>query len=317
MTPSPADTPDHADDGADSAAERSGVADTPDTPDHADDGTDSGDGAERGGGGSGSGGRGRRGRQPHEHFVGRRDVTEWRSAPGQRLAGGNQRLAERFGARRTLVAFLVVGGVVATTATFLAALTYDAVTDRDGIASLDRPALALAKRLRSPASDVAAAGIAYVFGPVGMPVLTLASAAALAARQRRVSPLILSVAAGAGSLIMTVRGKGIVHRNRPRRHDAVPPYESSPSFPSGHTLNATTVAGTLAYLIALQQKRQLPQVAVIGGAAGVVAAVGLSRVLLGAHWLTDVAFGWLSGTGWLALVITGHRLYLSSTADDH
>jgi membrane-associated phospholipid phosphatase len=42
------------------------------------------------------------------------------------------------------------------------------------------------------------------------------------------------------------------------------------------------------------------------------ATVGLSRVLLGAHWLTDEAFGWLSATGWLALVITSHRFYLTS-----
>ncbi|GGF15977.1 phosphatase PAP2 family protein [Subtercola lobariae] len=248
----------------------------------------------------------------YQRYVGHRDVTEWRSAPGRRLRKRQQQLAERFGARRTLVVTLIAGGTVATLMTFLAALTYDAVTDRDGIASLDKPALRRAKRLRSPALDTAAAGIAYVFGPIGMPAMTIASAAALSARHKQISPAVLLTAAGAGSLIMTVRGKGIVHRNRPRRRDAVPPYETSPSFPSGHTLNATTIAGTLAYLIALSQKRQLPQAAVIGGAGVVVTGVGLSRVLLGAHWLTDVMFGWLSGTGWLALVVTSHRLYLSS-----
>jgi undecaprenyl-diphosphatase len=35
-------------------------------------------------------------------------------------------------------------------------------------------------------------------------------------------------------------------------------------------------------------------------------------VLLGAHWFTDVLVGWTTGTGWLGLVITSHRLYLTS-----
>jgi membrane-associated phospholipid phosphatase len=40
-------------------------------------------------------------------------------------------------------------------------------------------------------------------------------------------------------------------------------------------------------------------------------AMGLSRVFLGHHWLTDVIFAWLLGTAWLALVITSHRLFLT------
>ena len=40
-------------------------------------------------------------------------------------------------------------------------------------------------------------------------------------------------------------------------------------------------------------------------------AMGLSRVFMGHHWLTDVIFAWLLGAAWLALVITSHRLFLT------
>lgn len=46
--------------------------------------------------------------------------------------------------------------------------------------------------------------------------------------------------------------------------------------------------------------------------AGVFAlAMGLSRVYLGHHWLTDVLVAWALGLGWLTVVITAHRLLLT------
>lgn len=248
----------------------------------------------------------------HRKYVGSRDVTDWKTRAGRRLASRHKAIGDRFGHGRTLVATLAIGGALAAAASFAAAQIYDGVTDRNGLEALDGPALKLAKGLRSPVTDGAAASIARVFGPVGMPLLTVSAAAVLSTRQRKFTPATLLVAAGVGSLAMTLAGKHIIHRHRPHRRDAIPPFEKSPSFPSGHTLNATTIVGTLAYLLALEQKKNLPQVLTIGAAGGTAITVGLSRVLLGAHWFTDVAVGWTTGAGWLALIVTSHRLYLTN-----
>ena len=63
------------------------------------------------------------------------------------------------------------------------------------------------------------------------------------------TPLILMLIAVAGSLLLTTVGKQVIGRVRPPLVDAVPPYESSPSFPSGHALNSTVIAGLVAYLV--------------------------------------------------------------------
>ena len=51
--------------------------------------------------------------------------------------------------------------------------------------------------------------------------------------------------------------------------------------------------------------------AVVGYAVFSVYAVtmGLSRVYLGHHWLTDVLAAWVLGLAWLAMVIGVHRLW--------
>ena len=91
----------------------------------------------------------------------------------------------------------------------------------------------------------------------------------------------------------------------------MPPFETSPSFPSGHALNSTVIAGLVAYLLLRRLNSSVARVVTVVLAAAWALAMGLSRVFLGHHWLTDVMVGWTLGLAWLALVITAHRLYLT------
>lgn len=223
-----------------------------------------------------------------------------------------QKLMGFLGPYQALALILVVGAVVAAGMTALASEIYEAVTEEDGVALLDRPILDAMLELRSPAADSFVTHFTNVGGVIGMPLLALSIMVFLALRRRSWTPVILIAGAGLGSLLMTIAGKELIGRTRPPELDAVAPFETSPSFPSGHTLNATVIAGIVVYVILLHQHSRLVKVLSITLAAVFALTMGISRVFLGHHWFTDVVAAWALGLAWLAVVITVHRLLLAT-----
>lgn len=252
-----------------------------------------------------------------DRSVGTLSITHWYTPVGRAAASLARRAGLFFGDRIALVLILVIGAIVAFGLSFVASRIYDAVTETDGVAGLDRPILDFAMRARTPELNAVSATIAYVAGPIGMPILAVLAIVILAFHRKSWTPVILIASAGAGSVLMTIAGKDIVGRVRPPQVDAVPPFEFSPSFPSGHTLNAIVIAGVVCYLLILRQRSTHARVITITIASLLAIAVGLSRVYIGAHWSTDVLAGWTLGGAWLALVITAHRLYVTSRAAHH
>lgn len=204
---------------------------------------------------------------------------------------------------------MLVGGVLVVLLAVLSAEVYDNVVDDAGLANLDKPTLASMEQLRSPGLDSFVTGFTNIGGGIGMPILASILTAWLIWASRTWRPLILIGAAAAVSTTATTLGKKLIGRNRPDFADAVPPYEASPSFPSGHALNTTVVIGLVVYLACLQVKRTIARVALIAAGVVFVAAMGMSRVYLGHHWMTDVIVGWLLGLAWVAIVIMAHRLF--------
>lgn len=213
-----------------------------------------------------------------------------------------------------LITTLIIGMAAAIGLTAIAAEIYDAVTESDGVAGLDEPLLAAAISVRTPWLDTAATYLTDVAGVIGMPIIAVLAMIVLAIRRRSWTPVILISAAGIGSLLMTIAGKNLIGRARPDITDAVPPYEHSPSFPSGHALNAVVLAGIIAYLLILRQQRMTTRIITITIAAAFAVAIGATRVYLGHHWFTDVLAACFLGAAWFALVITAHRLYLTTRA---
>jgi membrane-associated phospholipid phosphatase len=252
----------------------------------------------------------------HDTHVGRLDLTRWTGPLGRALVASARRIGRWVGPNVALVITLAIGVVVAAAFAFIAAQVYDSVTDEDGVAGLDRPLLDASIGIRSPLLNELTTNYTDVAGVVGMPVIAVGVLVLLAVRRRSWTPVILITAAGAGSLLMTVAGKNLIGRARPLLDEAVPPHEYSPSFPSGHTLNATVIAGIIAYLLILRQSSAVLRVVTVAIAVFFAVTVGVSRVYLGHHWFTDVLAGWMLGAAWLAFVITAHRLYLTTRRPD-
>jgi len=231
---------------------------------------------------------------------------------GRWLAATVHRISRLLGPHHALVLLLVFGAGIASTMTWLASETYEAVTEADGVALLDHPLLEAMMGMRSPWLDTATTAYTNIGGVIGMPILATTLMIALAAWRRSWTPVILITAAAAGSLLMTIAGKQLIGRTRPPLAEAVPPYEYSPSFPSGHTLNAAVIAGIIAYLLLLRHHSKRTRVLIVIGAGVFAFTIGLSRAFLGHHWFTDVLAAWILGLGWLAIVITAHRLYLTA-----
>lgn len=246
-----------------------------------------------------------------DHHVGTRDLTRWATPAGRLLVTCVRAVAKWIGPRWALLLLLVVGIGAAVTLTIASAEVYEAVSEEDGIAALDRPVLDAALQLRSPWLNGAATAFTHLGGPVGMPILATCAMLAFTVVRKSFTPFILMAVAAGGSLLMTVLGKDAIGRLRPDLQFAVPPFEMSPSFPSGHTLNAVVISGIIAYLLALRQHSKRAMALTILAAVVFAFIMGATRVYLGHHWVTDVAVAWTLGLAWLALVITAHRLLLT------
>jgi len=145
--------------------------------------------------------------------------------------------------------------------------------------------------LRGAALDVTALG--------GVTVLTLVTLAVCGflALVRHFRSLLLVLGATLGGAALNSALKALFARPRP----AVVPHLAeafSTSFPSGHAMLSAIVYLTLGALLAQLTKRQWLKAYVLGVALLLTFLVGLTRVFLGVHYLTDVLGGWMAGLAW-------------------
>ncbi len=112
---------------------------------------------------------------------------------------------------------------------------------------------------------------------------------------RKLAAFLLVTCAGGG--IVDTLVKVVVGRPRPQvDHPVITAFGKS--FPSGHSMQAVVCYGALliAFLPLVDGWRRS---AAIAGAASLVALIGISRLSLGVHYVTDVLGGYALGAAWL------------------
>jgi len=76
------------------------------------------------------------------------------------------------------------------------------------------------------------------------------------------------------------------------------------SFPSGHTLMASVLYGVVAAYVCAHTRDWRLRLLTVVSASVLTAVVGVSRVYLGAHYVSDVLGATAEGLAWLSLTVT-------------
>lgn len=139
----------------------------------------------------------------------------------------------------------------------------------------------------------------HIGGPAGLSVIALGVAVLLFEQRHRGLSLYVAVTGSMSGLINLLL-KEIFARSRPDLAEALR-RASGYSFPSGHAMGSMVVFGSLAYVMARIHGRWRPRSATIAALLSSILAVGLSRVYLGVHWISDIAAGYVAGMTWLVV----------------
>jgi undecaprenyl-diphosphatase len=132
-----------------------------------------------------------------------------------------------------------------------------------------------------------------------------AAALALALRKRWRLAVYLLVT-GAGALVMDPVLKSLVGRLRPVVAHPIS-HGTGNSFPSGHSLGSIVCYGAV-LLVFLPAARGRWRNVFIAMVAALVALIGISRILLGVHYVSDVLGAWALGITWLGITAFAFEL---------
>jgi undecaprenyl-diphosphatase len=179
-------------------------------------------------------------------------------------------------------------------------LLADGAAERGDLAADDPAVTTWLVHSRTPLLSGAAQLVTTIGSEPAMAILTVLVLAWLViAKRARASAVLFAASMGtAGALSIGL--KHLMARQRPPAADVLGPLDSSFSFPSGHTLFSTVFFGLVAGLLLTRTTGRTSRVLVVSGWVVASALVGVTRLYLGYHWLTDVVASWALAVAVLA-----------------
>ena len=217
----------------------------------------------------------------------------WRARVLTLTSTGRDRLA-------ALGLVLVLGFVAGVVALLLFAGLADDVTEGQTMA-IDTAALVWLRQFQSAAVDVFAR-VCSAMGSEALAVIGVVLLVVLGVKRRWGAAVALFVTTLGAQFLNDVL-KDVFQRTRPAPVVGIIPSQSF-SFPSGHAMVAAAFYGYLAYL-SWNLLRGWQRWLAVSGLLILVFLIGLSRLYLGVHYLTDVVAGYIAGFLWVDAVIIG------------
>jgi undecaprenyl-diphosphatase len=170
--------------------------------------------------------------------------------------------------------------------------------DQDPLASLDEEVARRVAESMPAGIEALARTFSWIGGWVGITALSVAVLVVLA-RERAWLDLAFFASAVLGSQLAVAVLKAWFDRPRPDVGSAVP-LPASAAFPSGHATAGAAAFGAAAVLAAERLPDRRRRVWLWAATVALGLAIGLSRVILNVHYVTDVLAGWCLGLAWLA-----------------
>jgi len=211
-------------------------------------------------------------------------------------------LRERLDSKYYLGLPLTAGILTMAAAMVVFMLLARQTVDGDAFAATSMHIFEWLSDLKTPLLTDAMFNMSAMHGTKGMTVLVFIVVVVMAWKRYWIWLAILLMAVPPGAAINAMI-KQVFERSRPQLDS---PYLvlHDYSFPSGHTCSSTLFYGVLAaFLIAHTRSWRLRGL-VCMSAFAIVAVIALSRIYLGAHFLSDVLAGFAEGIAWLAFCMT-------------
>ncbi len=175
---------------------------------------------------------------------------------------------------------------------------------------LDKSILLSIKKLHTPILDRIMLGITFLGEPIALLLVCLVGEMGLLHYNRRSEAKSLGIIA-AGAIGLNYVLKVLFGRTRPALWNWIVDVHHH-SFPSGHAMVSIAIYGFLGYILAEQFPQQRERILV--STAGLIAAIGFSRLYLGVHWPTDVVAGYAVGLAWLIAVLLAQTAIQNPTS---
>ena len=218
-------------------------------------------------------------------------------------------VAGRFARGEYLGLHLTAGFVISVLALWLFGGVTEDVIHHDPLTAVDLELASWARAHANPIADRTGLAISFVGSPAAMAALGFVVAAILAYRRSWIT-LAAWVAAFAGGGALDWVLKRLIHRPRPVGSAGFL-YGTSFSFPSGHAMGSLIGYGMLVYLlIGVWPPARRRRTSLLATFLTVVLLIGLSRLYLGVHFLSDVIAGYAAGAVWLTACVTGVEIAL-------